>query len=187
MFGFGWGEIVVIGIVALIAIGPKELPTVLRSLGHWMGKIRRMANEFQGQFQEALREVELTDLKKHAEEVTNSITSYDPLKDTQRELEKTFDFDDPLKDLPKTDVSSDVMTSNAPEAPPLPGATIPDGATLPAGTLPPVDVPIPDLPMPELPPPVTEKDFAQTAIHATTQPALSEAPKPEAKSGGSAS
>ena len=87
MFGFGWGEIVVIGIVALIAIGPKELPTVLRSLGHWMGKIRRMANEFQGQFQEALREAELTDLKKQAEEVTNSITSYDPLKDTQKELE----------------------------------------------------------------------------------------------------
>ena len=45
MFNFGWGELVVIGIVALIAIGPKELPTVLRTLGQWMGKIRRMANE----------------------------------------------------------------------------------------------------------------------------------------------
>ena len=187
MFGFGWGEIVVIGIVALIAIGPKELPTVLRSLGHWMGKIRRMANEFQGQFQEALREAELTDLKKQAEEVTNSITSYDPLKDTQKELEKTFDFDDPLKDLHKSEVKSeapsDVAVSHAPEAPPLPRAAIPDGATLPASALPPVDVPIPDLPMPELPPPVTEKDFAPV----TTQPALAEAPKPEAKSGGSAS
>lgn len=178
MFGFGWGEIVVIGIVALIAIGPKELPTVLRSLGHWMGKIRRMANEFQGQFQEALREAELTDLKKQAEEVTNSITSYDPLKETQKEIEKTFDFDDPLKELPKSEVTSDVATPHAPEAPPLPGATIPDGATLPASALPPVDVP-----MPELPPPVTEKDFAP----ATTQPALAEAPHPAAKSGGSAS
>ena len=67
MFGLNWGELVVIGIVALIAIGPKELPTVLRTIGQWMGKVRRMANEFQGQFQEALREAELADLQKHAE------------------------------------------------------------------------------------------------------------------------
>ncbi len=176
MFGLGWGEIVVIGIVALIAIGPKELPTVLRSVGHWMGKIRRMANEFQGQFQEALREAELTDLKKHAEDVTNSITSYDPLGDTQKEIEKTFDFDDPLKEIPKTDAS------HAPDAPPLPG-TVPDGAMLPAATIPPVEAPIPDVPMPELPAAVTEKDFAPV----TTQPAVADAAKPDAKSGGSAS
>jgi sec-independent protein translocase protein TatB len=174
MFGFGWGEIVVIGIVALIAIGPKELPTVLRSIGHWMGKIRRMANEFQGQFNEALREAELTDLKKQAEDITSSIENYDPLKDTQAEIEKTFDFDDPLKDPPKTEV----MTSHAPEAPPLPG-TVPDGAMLPASAIPSADLPpIPDIPMPELPP-VTEKDFAPAA------PA--DAPKSESKSGGSAS
>ena len=75
MFGFGWGEMVVIGIVALIAIGPKELPTVLRTIGMWMGKIRRMANEFQGQFQEAVREAELTDLKKHADDIVSELRS----------------------------------------------------------------------------------------------------------------
>src|SRR4051812_13512898 len=151
MFGFGWGEIVVIGIVALIAIGPKELPTVLRSIGQWMGKIRRMANEFQGQFNEALREAELSDLKKQAEEVTSSIENYDPLKDTQKEIEKTFDFDDPLKDLPADYSQADVMTSHAPEAPPLPG-TVPDGAMLPASAIPSADLPpIPDVPVPELP------------------------------------
>jgi len=181
MFGFGWGEIVVIGIVALIAIGPKELPSVLRSIGHWMGKIRRMANEFQGQFNEALREAELTDLKKQAEEMTTSITTFDPLADTQKDMEKTFTFDDPLKDPPKSDAFTDTVTAHAPEAPPLPGATVPDGATLPAGTLPPVEVP-----MPELPPPVTERDFAQNPI-AATAPVTSEAPKPDAKTGGSAS
>jgi sec-independent protein translocase protein TatB len=176
MFGFGWGEIVVIGIVALIAIGPKELPTVLRSIGHWMGKIRRMANEFQGQFNEALREAELTDLKKQAEDITSSIENYDPLKDTQAEIEKTFDFDDPLKDTPKTEV----MTSHAPDAPPLPDGTVPDGAMLPASAIPSADLPpIPDVPMPELPP-VTEKDFA------VAEPAP-EAPKAGAKPAGSAS
>src|ERR1700757_719827 len=52
MFDIGWSEFVVIAVVALIAIGPKELPGVLRMVGQWMGKARRMASEFQGQFQE---------------------------------------------------------------------------------------------------------------------------------------
>ena len=59
MFDIGWGELLLIGIVALIAIGPKELPGVLRTLGQWMAKLRRMASEFQGQFQEAMREAEM--------------------------------------------------------------------------------------------------------------------------------
>ncbi|MDI1347350.1 MAG: Sec-independent protein translocase protein TatB, partial [Pseudolabrys sp.] len=59
MFNLGWGEILLIGIVALIAIGPKELPGVLRTVGQMIGKVRRMANEFQGQFQEALREADI--------------------------------------------------------------------------------------------------------------------------------
>ena len=49
MFDIGWSELVVIAVVALIAIGPKELPGVLRMLGQWMGKARKMAAEFQGQ------------------------------------------------------------------------------------------------------------------------------------------
>jgi sec-independent protein translocase protein TatB len=69
MFDIGWSEIVVIAVVALIAIGPKELPGVLRMVGQWMGKARRMAAEFQGQFQEAMREAEMADLKKSFDEV----------------------------------------------------------------------------------------------------------------------
>ena len=87
MFDIGWGELVVIGIVALIAIGPKELPTVLRTLGQYMGKVRRMASEFQGQFQEAMREAEMADLKKHAEDLKSSVsdlTSFDPMASTCR-------------------------------------------------------------------------------------------------------
>ena len=111
MFGLGWGEVVVIGIVALIAIGPKELPTVLRSLGQWMGKIRRMANEFQGQFQEALREAELTDLKKHAEDITKDFSNFDPRADTQKEMEKAFEMPDPLKN---PDPLASTATSSTP-------------------------------------------------------------------------
>jgi sec-independent protein translocase protein TatB len=75
MFDFGWGELVVIGIVALIVIGPKELPTVLRTVGQWTTKIRRMAGEFQAQFQEAMREAEMADLKREVDEATKNFTS----------------------------------------------------------------------------------------------------------------
>ena len=74
MFDIGWSELVVIGVVALIAIGPKELPGVLRMVGQWMGKARKMASEFQGQFQEAMREAEMADLKKSFDEVKEAAT-----------------------------------------------------------------------------------------------------------------
>src|ERR1041384_6425443 len=74
MFGIGWSEFVVIGVVALIAIGPKELPGVLRMVGQSLGKIRRMANEFQGQFQEAMREAEMADVKKQIDDLSTSAT-----------------------------------------------------------------------------------------------------------------
>jgi sec-independent protein translocase protein TatB len=83
MFDIGWGELLVIGVVALIVIGPKELPGVLRALGQWMAKIRRMASEFQSQFQEAMREAEMADLKKEVDELhhtaRNMTSNFDPL------------------------------------------------------------------------------------------------------------
>ena len=92
MFDIGWGELLVIGMVALVAIGPKELPGVLRTVGQWTGKLRRMATEFQNQFHEAMREAELADLKKQVDEMTSEVRSYgsfDPVSDVRRELEKT--------------------------------------------------------------------------------------------------
>ena len=82
MFDIGWSELVVIGVVALIAIGPKELPGVLRTVGQYMGKVRKMASEFQGQFQEAMREAEMADLKKSVDDITDtakSFTNFDPM------------------------------------------------------------------------------------------------------------
>src|SRR5216684_6450649 len=81
MFDIAWGEFIVIAVVALIVIGPKELPAVLRAIGQWTTKIRRMASEFQGQFQEALREAEMADLKKEVDDAAKGFTSQfdDPL------------------------------------------------------------------------------------------------------------
>src|ERR1700712_1983802 len=76
MFDIGWSELLVIAVVALIAIGPKELPGVLRMVGQWMGKARKMAAEFQGQFNEAMREAEMADLKKTFDDVKDAASGF---------------------------------------------------------------------------------------------------------------
>src|ERR1700683_1480567 len=76
MFDIGGSEMVVIRGVALIASGPKELPGVLRMVGQWMGKARKMAAEFQGQFNEAMREAEMADLKKSFDEVREAASGF---------------------------------------------------------------------------------------------------------------
>ncbi len=148
MFDIGWGELLVIGIIALIAIGPKELPTVMRTIGHWMGKVRRMASEFQGQFQEALREAEMEDLKKQAEDLKSTVTdvaSFDPLADIDNDGEAGFE---PAKSEPETAVAKHAAEAAEPAAETSAAEPSPE-------PLPEIDVP-----PPEAPEPVTEKDFA---------------------------
>src|ERR1700731_2648499 len=96
MFDIGRSEFVVIAVVALIAIGPKELPGVLRMVGQWMGKARKMAAEFQGQFQEAMREAEMADLKKSFDEVkeaASGFTSGNLMTSLERDVSKALDID----------------------------------------------------------------------------------------------
>ncbi len=73
MFDFSSGELLLIAVAALIFIKPKDLPGVLRAIGQWTGKIRRMAGEFQDQFREAIREAEVADLKKDIDEATSGL------------------------------------------------------------------------------------------------------------------
>src|ERR1700751_3754406 len=87
MFDISWTEFLLIGVVALIFIGPKELPAVLRTVGQWTRRIRSMAADFQGQFQEAMREAEMADLKKQVDDIAHDIKSYDPLKDVRSDVE----------------------------------------------------------------------------------------------------
>lgn len=97
MFDIGWSELVVIAVVALIAIGPKELPGVLRMVGQWVGKARRMASDFQGQFNEALREAEMADIKKQFDEVTAAAKDMSPtnlLTSAADDLEKSVKIDE---------------------------------------------------------------------------------------------
>ena len=75
MFDLSWGEIALIGVVALIVIGPKALPEDLRGMGQALAKLRRMASDFQYQFNQALQEAEVDKVKSSINSVTESVTS----------------------------------------------------------------------------------------------------------------
>jgi sec-independent protein translocase protein TatB len=96
MLDMSWGEIMVIGAVALIVIGPKDLPKALRTIGQMTGKLRRMAAEFQGQFNEAMREAELDEVKKQLQGVNDSVssvtsTSFNPIQTIRDELKTSIE------------------------------------------------------------------------------------------------
>ena len=86
MFDFDISKMIIVGIVALAVIPPKDLPRVMRTVGQTIGKMRRMASEFQGQFMEAMREVEreadLESVKKEFQAINDQAkidTSFDPV------------------------------------------------------------------------------------------------------------
>lgn len=81
MFDIGGGELVLIGVVALVVIGPKELPGVLRTVGQTVTKLRRMAGEFQSQFQEALREAEMDDVGKTVSDLHKGFNPIQTIRD----------------------------------------------------------------------------------------------------------
>ena len=64
MFDIGWSELLVIGVVAIVVVGPKELPRLMRTFGHYLGQVRHMAADFQRQFEEAVRDSEIDEVRK---------------------------------------------------------------------------------------------------------------------------
>jgi sec-independent protein translocase protein TatB len=118
MFDIGWSELALIAVVALVAIGPKELPGVLRTLGQWVGKVRRMASEFQGQFQEAMREAEMSDLKESFDEVRKAASGFSKgtlITSLQKDVTNALRIDDAEKpmDAQAAAAPSDVTVADA--------------------------------------------------------------------------
>jgi len=77
MFDIGWSELLVIAVVAIVVVGPKDLPKLMRGFGHYAGKLRRAASDFQRQFEEAMRESEVEEVKKAIESVRTATPSLD--------------------------------------------------------------------------------------------------------------
>ncbi|WP_202899145.1 twin-arginine translocase TatA/TatE family subunit [Methylocapsa aurea] len=137
MFDFDAGKLIIIGIVALVVIGPKELPRVLRQVGQAVGKLRRMAAEFQGQFMEAMREADIADIKADVAKLAESAkvdVAFNPVAELKTQMTDAIDaIDKPLSAIdapalaaPRTDDSS----LNSIALPPLSEAVEEDGASL---------------------------------------------------------
>lgn len=74
MFDVSWSELLILAIVALIFIGPKDLPVFFNTLGRYAGMIRKQAMEFRMHFEDAMREAELDQLRKEVESVRDEMT-----------------------------------------------------------------------------------------------------------------
>lgn len=101
MFDISWSHILIVGTVAVVVIGPKELPATMRSLGRGINKLRRMAGEFQGQFNEAIKEANLEDVKKEFDVLRQSAASLtsvsSPLGLARNALTSSIFQEDPSK------------------------------------------------------------------------------------------
>ena len=183
MFDISWGKLVIIGVVALLVIGPKDLPMVLRTVGQWMTKIRRMASEFQGQFQDAMREAEMADLKKQFDDTTTAVKSAFDTTDIKNEMEKLIGDPTGVTTPSTTSASSDPATP--PSDPTAPAPTDPVAlGTAPVAPVTPAPLPDVSVPMPELPPPPTSKDFAEAAPTPAAPPAPARPSEPVPEAGG---
>ena len=120
MFDIGWTELLVIACVAIIVVGPKDLPRMLRTLGQTIGKMRKLSREFQSTFNDALREAEqqadIADMKKQVEDAAN----FNPLGDIKKSIEE-----EAVKKSSKPKAASVEAESKdpAPDAPEKPSGT----------------------------------------------------------------
>jgi sec-independent protein translocase protein TatB len=146
MFDITSSKLLILGIVALLVIGPKDLPALLRTIGKYMGIIKRQAAEFRAQFDEAMRESELSELKKSVEtiqqtteaslrEATSSVEKQ--LADARHSVDAALDDPKPATDPMANYLDpSPVLTADAPvqTAPEVVPSTALNGASHQAET-----------------------------------------------------
>jgi len=118
MFEIGWTEMLVIAVVMIVVVGPKDLPKMLRAFGKTTAKVRSMAGDFQKQFNEALKEAELDDVKKSVD----SLRSLNPATEIKKQLNP---FEKAASDVR---AGLDTLKPKPPEAKPAAQAAV-DGAS----------------------------------------------------------
>jgi sec-independent protein translocase protein TatB len=158
MLDVGWTELLVIAIVLIIVVGPKDLPQMLRTFGRMMSKMRGMASDFRQQFDEALREADLEDVKKTIGEAQK----LNPLNTIREAVNPLRQMGNEIKaDLQKStsSVTSSTSTSTPVESVPL---AVPSEANKPASAEPVAAVPLKAGP--------TKKTAAKKPAETTTKP-----------------
>ena len=118
MFDIGWSEMLVIGVVALVVIGPKELPGALKTFAYWMKQARKMAREFQSGVDDMIRTAEIDEARKAVEDARRNVNAQ-----IERAVDPTGDMKQTLTDNP--------IDAPTPATPPPPQAAT-DGGTRPA-------------------------------------------------------
>lgn len=98
MFDIGWPELMVVAIVLIVVVGPKDLPRMLRTFGKTTTKLRSMAGDFRRQFDDALKEAELDDVKS----TIDTARSLDPTREIRKQLNPLGKIGDDIKDSLKT-------------------------------------------------------------------------------------
>jgi sec-independent protein translocase protein TatB len=113
MFDIGWSELVIIAVVALVVIGPKELPATLRTIGKMTARARKVAGDFRAQFDEAMREAELDDVR----QTIADAQKLNPVNSLREAM-------NPLRDM-GNEIKADLQRATTPAATPLPAEPVP--------------------------------------------------------------
>jgi sec-independent protein translocase protein TatB len=152
MFDIGWSELLVIGVVAIIVVGPKELPRLMRTFGHYLGKVRHMAADFQRQFEDAVRDSEIDEVRKAMQDFHAEVSDVTP----RGTVDKPLMMPSPADPAPAA--AEAALPAPKPKPKPKPRAK----KSAPAKTVPAKTVPVKTIP-------------------AKTTAAKSKTPKPSAK------
>lgn len=104
----GWSEMMMIAVLALIVIGPKDLPRVMKTMGHWMRKARSVTREFQSSVDEMIREADLDDARK----AVQSAASMNPSKIISDAVDPTGDMTEEMRDVER-EASKEASTASA--------------------------------------------------------------------------
>ena len=137
LFDIGWSELLLIGVVALIFIGPKDLPRALRIAGYWVGRARTLSREFQSSVDQMIREAELDEMR----EQLKKATEFDIEKEFHKTVDPTGELAESIKP-PNIPDHFDPLPASSEPLPPAASSETPaseEAAALPA----PAEAPLP--------------------------------------------
>ena len=130
MFGIDSAELLIIAVVALVVIGPKDLPRVMRTVGHWVGRARGMARHFRSGLDTMVREAELEEMEKQWKANNERIMREHPQVESGADSAADSDWGKPAPETPAGELPLPLPDDSKPKAPPAPpsGAAIPSSA-----------------------------------------------------------
>jgi len=145
LFDIGWTEMLLIGVVALVVIGPKDLPRAMRTVGYWMRKARTLSREFQNSIDQMVREAELDEVQQELKKATEFDigkelqSAVDPTGDLAESIKPPDvpDYFDPAPDAAKPAATEPLAELSAPSETALPNPGAFDGGTPEPAVLPP--------------------------------------------------